>query len=74
MSIASDLTAVATNLNSALEEINDKIEAKGGTASETVYGVAAAVENLPSGGSGSTDGVITPVSISSNITMQEVTE
>lgn len=49
MSIASDLTAVATNLNSALEEINDKIEAKGGTASETVYGVAAAVENLPSG-------------------------
>lgn len=58
MSIASDLTAVATNLNSALDEINTKIEAKGGTASETVYGVAAAVENLPSGGETTSPNII----------------
>lgn len=50
MSIASELEQVAMNLNSALAEINDKLTTKGGTASSTVYGVVAAVENLPSGG------------------------
>lgn len=68
MSIATELEQIATNLNSALTEINTQLTAKGGTASSTVYGVASAVENLPSGSTPPLTitkavGVITPLNL-----------
>ncbi len=49
MSISSKLTESKTKLETALSEINDALEEKGGEAVETVYDAADEIRSLPSG-------------------------
>lgn len=74
--IAANDTAISglSNALNGKESLQNKTTVINGNSTDTEYPSAKAVYDaihaIPSGGS--SDGVITPVSISSNITMQEV--